>query len=625
MTDATSVCWCGGQLGETIGEHYARCTACGTAVLRQKPPAEHFQVRDDTSDFYGKRYWTSHMTEDYGFPGIDERSRTDLTERVPFWMARILEYVSPDRSYLEIGCGHGGSVYMMQQLGFDATGIEMSPWVLGFAKERFGIDLVQGPAETSSIEGTYGCIASFDVLEHVEDPVATIRWCREHLVPDGTLFLQTPSYRGEDATWSQFRELDHIHLFTEGAIRELLDREGFRDVKVSDSLFPYDMWVVASSRELPERKTDRPVPPVAQALLDLTRRLDEEARSKSDIDQDRHRKQDVVDQLVERVEDLETDRTLKADVLSELSRRLDEVSADRKAKAEDVDQLHAHLAEVETDRRAKAADVDALHEIIENLRAENEAMRTSAPAVYEEPRVVSELDECVFYHSTELPGFGLVEGQWDLRGRFDDYVAGVDVQNKRLLDVGTASGFLSFEAERRGAEVVSFDAASPELTTPLPIERVRRDVDAHNRVIGDYLDSLKNSYWLSHRLFESRARVHYGNILSLPESLGTFDVVLIGQILTHLRDPLGALSSLAERCGGTMIIVDAIRDTEQPMAHFVGGSGEDTWAWWHLSFALYRQFLGLLGFEIETVRVDSYPCLVHGKDVGVSTLVAHRS
>ncbi|MBV9971725.1 MAG: hypothetical protein JO135_00155, partial [Candidatus Eremiobacteraeota bacterium] len=34
---------------------------------------------------------------------------------------------------------------------------------------------------------------------------------------------------------------------------------------------------------------------------------------------------------------------------------------------------------------------------------------------YAEPRTVTNLSDCYFYHTMEIPGYGLVEGQWDLR------------------------------------------------------------------------------------------------------------------------------------------------------------------------------------------------------------------
>jgi hypothetical protein len=36
-----------------------------------------------------------------------------------------------------------------------------------------------------------------------------------------------------------------------------------------------------------------------------------------------------------------------------------------------------------------------------------------------------------WYHSMDLPGIGPVEGAWDLRGRFDDYIGHVDLAGKQ--------------------------------------------------------------------------------------------------------------------------------------------------------------------------------------------------
>jgi len=44
------------------------------------------------------------------------------------------------------------------------------------------------------------------------------------------------------------------------------------------------------------------------------------------------------------------------------------------------------------------------------------------------------------------------ESYWDLRGQFEGYTGRVDVRGKRFLEIGAASGFVSFEAEKRGAE-----------------------------------------------------------------------------------------------------------------------------------------------------------------------------
>src|SRR6516164_8364027 len=95
--------------------------------------------------------------------------------------------------------------------------------------------------------------------------------------------------------------------------------------------------------------------------------------------------------------------------------------------------------------------------------------------VYAQERVVAGIDGCFFYHVMDLPGIGTVGQDWDLRGRVDDYLGNIELAGKRVLDVGTASGFLTFEMERMGAEVVSLDADGPKCNFPLPFRRLSGD------------------------------------------------------------------------------------------------------------------------------------------------------
>ena len=36
--------------------------------------------------------------------------------------------------------------------------------------------------------------------------------------------------------------------------------------------------------------------------------------------------------------------------------------------------------------------------------------------VYAAPRTITSLTDCYFYHTTDVPGFGHIDGEWDLRG-----------------------------------------------------------------------------------------------------------------------------------------------------------------------------------------------------------------
>ena len=56
-----------------------------------------------------------------------------------------------------------------------------------------------------------------------------------------------------------------------------------------------------------------------------------------------------------------------------------------------------------------------------------------------------------------FPNSGIVESAWDLRANVGSYLGGCNFQGQRVLDVGAASGLLTFFAEKNGANVVSYD------------------------------------------------------------------------------------------------------------------------------------------------------------------------
>ena len=374
-----SRCWCGGALDEAIGPHYRRCLRCGAAVLATLPSQEHFDVTNDERDFYGKAYWTEYSRA-RNFPDITERASSDLSERCLFWLERLIEVVHPPGRALELGCGHGGFVRLMQELGFDATGTELSPWVVDFARQTFSIPVVQGRLETLDLEPGFKCIAAFDVLEHLEDPLGTISRCAELLAPDGVLLLQTPWYRGEGPGWSMFQKDEHIYLFTERSVRLLLDRAGFSQVLLRPSFFPYDMWVAATRGPLPIRAHDDRgtrvgwQPPAAfQALLDLGQQMREVRRTLHEVDADRATRLADVEKVNALLQRSELDRATRLGDIEKLKVLLQQSESDRAARLGDVEKLDALLQESDADR---AARLEQVHELTRSLR-ESEADRTA--------------------------------------------------------------------------------------------------------------------------------------------------------------------------------------------------------------------------------------------------------
>jgi SAM-dependent methyltransferase len=245
-------------------------------------------------------------------------------------------------------------------------------------------------------------------------------------------------------------------------------------------------------------------------------------------------------------------------------------------------------------------------------------------------RFIDKLEDCFFYHAMELPEFGVVRGQWDLRGRFDDYVGGVEVAGRSVLDIGTATGFLSFEAERRGASrVVSFDLSDARQQAFLPFKDKPhyREYERWVEQYGAEIERWKNAYWLCHRLLQSRADVYYGNIYDLPRALGEYDVVLVGSVLEHLSDQVTALASIARRTTETMVVVSPVLETEERIARFEPSAGNPDYdfTWWIYSIGVYREVFAMLGFRIARITHAQYYYMYGDRLEERSTLVAVRA
>lgn len=246
-----------------------------------------------------------------------------------------------------------------------------------------------------------------------------------------------------------------------------------------------------------------------------------------------------------------------------------------------------------------------------------------------EHRAISDKAQCYFYHTIDLPG-GTITGEWDLRGRIQDYIGHVPVSGTSVLDVGTASGFLSFEMEKLGAQVVSFDAESCADIAFVPVfdaihvtdpERWCRETDA-------FLERLKNSYWFCRRELGSRTEALYGDVYRLHTYGHEFDTAVVGQILVHLKDPVNALASVARVCRNTLVITEGTIDSPHPDARLFAraASKGPGYMWWMCSLAFYREVLAMQNFEIVQVTKNGFRCLAPQSpgDIELTTIVAHR-
>jgi predicted SAM-dependent methyltransferase len=166
---------------------------------------------------------------------------------------------------LELGCSHGGFVALLRWAGFDACGLEVSPWIVDYARKTFDVPMLLGGIEEQNLPvHSFDVIVLNDVLEHLPDPLATLRHCVNLLKADGMLLVQTPDYPDHKTYAEVVSErlpflvyldnkavtIEHLYVFSKRGARRLCDELGCGVVQFEAPKFPSDMFFTASKRPL---------------------------------------------------------------------------------------------------------------------------------------------------------------------------------------------------------------------------------------------------------------------------------------------------------------------------------------------------------------------------------------
>jgi len=364
-------CWCGNTQLEPFSVEYLRCLACESLVLMQWP-AELVPKSGDEQAYYGKEYWLSHQEHDLKLPNILNRARTDLVDRVPYWLEKVLQHRLPPARALELGCANGSLVAMLRQLGYDASGLELSEWVVDFARQTFNIPMYLGPIEEQAIAPhSLDLLILMDVIEHLPDPLETMRNALRALRPGGLVILQTPEY----PAGKSFSELsagnhpflnmmipgEHLHLFSRSALKQLLLACGLEFTLEEPALFPYDQFLFASSAPI---ASHTPAETLASLEEKPERRL---VLAQLDLYQN-------LTQMEQLYVQADLDRRTRLERMNELSLLLATAEADRTARLERMNELSLLLATAEADRTARLAVIETLESQVKELDLENNAL-----------------------------------------------------------------------------------------------------------------------------------------------------------------------------------------------------------------------------------------------------------
>lgn len=141
---------------------------------------------------------------------------------------------------LDVGCGNGDFLARMHASSYEVEGLEPDPVASAVARGR-GFRVTTGPLAPGTFPAnSFDVVTLSHVLEHLPDPVATLRVCRAVLRPGGRVVVVTPNARSLGVRtfgphWRGWEVPRHLLIFTPTALAEAARHAGFAVVTVRTS------------------------------------------------------------------------------------------------------------------------------------------------------------------------------------------------------------------------------------------------------------------------------------------------------------------------------------------------------------------------------------------------------
>jgi len=172
-------------------------------------------------------------------------------------------HIAQEQSIIDIGCGNGAMLHMLQEQGFQhLTGLEPSEKNCRGITERWGIRVVAGALgeDIPPLVGeTFDVVLMEGVLEHLIDVQGNVRDALAYLKKDGALYLNVPDLAAFPDCHDLYQQfsVEHVNFFSRPSMQNLMGAFGMTCVAYDRNGYGvFTLWRYASEG-VPARTFDQ--------------------------------------------------------------------------------------------------------------------------------------------------------------------------------------------------------------------------------------------------------------------------------------------------------------------------------------------------------------------------------